>query len=189
MGSTRHICTEDKSRGDIQNIMYELHNRWWKECKIIRVLWNTTWHSFHCTMFSTNTLHSTWCSSGTNNDVWDRLYVIHLLAVYFYCLYDLAVNIHTKILDKPQGTTTIKFWYTEITCIVFHLILLSSGTITQPVKWSWCSMLKIALLYTHCFKAWGEREGGREGGREGERERVQNITKKRKIVPQYEQHL
>jgi len=57
------------------------------------------------------------------------------LPVYFYCLCDLAVNIHIKILDKPQGTTKIKFWYKEITCIVFHLILLSSGTITQPVKW------------------------------------------------------
>jgi len=71
---------------------YELHNRWWKESKIIRVLSNTMWHSFHYTTFCTNNLHSTWCSSGINNDVWERLYVIHLLAVYFYCLYDLAVN-------------------------------------------------------------------------------------------------
>jgi len=134
---------------------YELHNRWWKESKIIRVLSNTTWHSFHHTMFCTNSLHSTWC---INNNVWERLYVIHLLAVYFYCLHDLAVNIHTKILDKPQGTTNIKFWYTENTCIVFHLILLSSGTITQPVKWSWRSMLKITRPYKYCFKpsAWSD---------------------------------
>ena len=87
------------------------------------------------------------------------------LPVYFYCLYDLAVNIHIKILNKPHGTTSIKFWYTEITCTVFHLIVLSSGTITQPVKWSWCSMLKITLLYTYCFKGLG-------GVGVGERERV-----------------